>query len=132
VRRSFKRIFAFAFFLLSFCVAFCCVFSPAAFLSDSFDAVLFDAVLFDHTIPYESSTKHALTQSPAAHQNQNHTKNNHNSWLPVPEFAVSALLGEGAAVVLEGQRVLPARAQAAGFEFKYPELSAALRQVLGK
>ena len=33
------------------------------------------------------------------------------SWLPVPDFALQTLLGEGAGVVLEGQRVLPARAQ---------------------
>lgn len=37
------------------------------------------------------------------------------SWLPVPDFALQTLLGEGASVVLEGQRVLPARTQAAGF-----------------
>ena len=33
------------------------------------------------------------------------------SWLPVPDFALQTLLGEGAGVVLQGQRVLPARAQ---------------------
>ena len=33
------------------------------------------------------------------------------SWLPVPDFALQTLLGEGANVVLEGQRVLPARVQ---------------------
>lgn len=33
------------------------------------------------------------------------------SWLPVPDFALQTLLGEGAGVVLDGQRVLPARAQ---------------------
>mmetsp|Transcript_1727 Transcript_1727/g.5018 ORF Transcript_1727/g.5018 Transcript_1727/m.5018 type:complete len:383 (-) Transcript_1727:630-1778(-) len=51
------------------------------------------------------------------------------SWLPVPDFALQTLLGEGAGVVLDGQRVLPARAQEAGFKFKFPEVSAALKSV---
>ena len=33
------------------------------------------------------------------------------SWLPLPEFTQQTLLGEGAGVGLEGQCVLPARAQ---------------------
>lgn len=33
-------------------------------------------------------------------------------------------------VVLEGQKVLPTRAQQAGFKFKYSELSDALRNIL--
>ena len=36
------------------------------------------------------------------------------SWVPVPDFALQALLGEGARVVLEGQRVVPSRAQVRG------------------
>jgi len=52
------------------------------------------------------------------------------SWLPVPDFALQALLGEGATVVLEGQRVLPARTQAAGFEFKFADVGSALRNIL--
>jgi NAD dependent epimerase/dehydratase family enzyme len=33
-------------------------------------------------------------------------------------------------VLLDSQRVLPAAAQAAGFHFQYPELSAALESIL--
>ena len=33
-------------------------------------------------------------------------------------------------MVLEGQRVLPARTQAAGFSFKYGDVADALRNVL--
>mgnify|MGYP001810700741 CR=1 FL=1 len=33
------------------------------------------------------------------------------SLVPVPDFALRTLLGEGASVVLEGQRVVPSRAQ---------------------
>ena len=52
------------------------------------------------------------------------------SWLPVPGFALDLLLGEGAKVVLEGQRVLPQRTQADGFTFAYPDLKPALQQFL--
>ena len=48
------------------------------------------------------------------------------SLLPVPAPILQLLLGDGAQVVLEGQQVLPARLQAQGFQFRYPELSAAL------
>jgi NAD dependent epimerase/dehydratase family enzyme len=34
-------------------------------------------------------------------------------------------------VLLNSQRVLPAAAQAAGFHFQYPELAAALENILG-
>ena len=55
---------------------------------------------------------------------------NRPSWLPVPSFALEALLGEGAKVVLEGQRVLPSQTLAAGFKYEYPDLPQALEQVL--
>jgi uncharacterized protein (TIGR01777 family) len=48
------------------------------------------------------------------------------SLLPVPAPLLQLLLGDGARVVLEGQQVLPARLQAQGFRFQYPELNAAL------
>lgn len=48
------------------------------------------------------------------------------SLLPVPAPILQLLLGDGARVVLEGQRVLPAHLEAQGFQFRYPELSAAL------
>jgi uncharacterized protein (TIGR01777 family) len=48
------------------------------------------------------------------------------SLLPVPAPVLQLLLGDGARVVLEGQRVLPRRLQALGFRFRFPELSAAL------
>ncbi|MFM7085978.1 MAG: TIGR01777 family oxidoreductase [Cyanobium sp.] len=48
------------------------------------------------------------------------------SLLPVPAPILQLLLGDGARVVLEGQQVLPARLQQQGFQFRYPELNAAL------
>ncbi|KAF8405329.1 hypothetical protein HHK36_010233 [Tetracentron sinense] len=52
------------------------------------------------------------------------------SWLPVPDFALKAVLGEGACVVLEGQKVLPSRAKELGFSFKYPYVKDALKAIL--
>jgi len=53
------------------------------------------------------------------------------SWLPVPGFALEALLGDGAKVVLEGQQVLPKRTQSIGFQYQYPTVKQALKEVLG-
>jgi uncharacterized protein len=52
------------------------------------------------------------------------------SWLPVPDFALALLLGEAAQVVLEGQNVQPQNTQNSGFQFQYPTLQEALKQIL--
>lgn len=52
------------------------------------------------------------------------------SWLPVPEFSLRIALGEMADVVINGQRVLPRRAQELGYSFRFPELAPALRDLL--
>lgn len=52
------------------------------------------------------------------------------SWLPVPSFALEALLGEGAKVVLEGQQVLPKRTTSSGFEYRYTTVKQALEEIL--
>ena len=48
----------------------------------------------------------------------------------VPAFMLKAAMGEMAKVALEGQRVLPRRAQEAGFTFRHTELEAALKSLL--
>lgn len=55
---------------------------------------------------------------------------NRPSWLPVPGFALEALLGDGAIVVLEGQQVLPKRTLESGFEYAYPTVKQALEAIL--
>ena len=51
--------------------------------------------------------------------------------LPMPALAVRALFGEmGVALLLHGQRVFPRRLQAAGYEFRYSELDAALHSLV--
>ena len=49
---------------------------------------------------------------------------------PVPPFALKALFGEMAEMLLGGQRVLPRATEAAGYRFQYPDLAPALRNVL--
>jgi uncharacterized protein len=55
---------------------------------------------------------------------------NRPSWLPVPDFVLEVLLGDGAIVVLEGQQVLPKQTQQTGFSYQYPELKPALADIV--
>ncbi|MGB3651709.1 MAG: TIGR01777 family oxidoreductase [Rivularia sp. (in: cyanobacteria)] len=55
---------------------------------------------------------------------------NRPSWLPVPSFAIEAMLGDGAVVVLEGQKVLPQRTLSSGFTYEYPNLKPALAEII--
>lgn len=48
------------------------------------------------------------------------------SLLPVPGFALRLAVGELADLLLTGQRVVPARALAGGFAFRFPTIEAAL------
>ena len=50
----------------------------------------------------------------------------------MPGFVMKLLLGEASELLLEGQRVYPARLLDAGFEFTYPDLDRALTSVLQK
>ncbi len=50
--------------------------------------------------------------------------------LPVPGFALRIALGEMSEMLLASQRVLPSVAKSAGFSFQYPDLHAALENLL--
>lgn len=52
------------------------------------------------------------------------------AFLPIPEFALRALYGEMASVLVESQRVVPQAAQSAGFQFLHPDLAETLRGLL--
>lgn len=53
------------------------------------------------------------------------------TFIPLPEFAVSMLFGEmGAALLLASTKVLPKRLEDSGFEFKYPQLKAAIEHAV--
>ncbi len=51
-------------------------------------------------------------------------------YLPVPAFAMQLMLGEVSSVVLEGQTVLPKKLLDQGYQFKFPRLEDALRDLL--
>jgi hypothetical protein len=51
---------------------------------------------------------------------------------PVPGFMLRLIKGEFGGVILKGQRVLPRRLLAAGFQFHYPTLQVALSEILGR
>jgi uncharacterized protein (TIGR01777 family) len=53
-------------------------------------------------------------------------------WLRIPGPLLRIALGERAQLLVDGQRVVPARASAAGFLFQYHDLGTALQQLLGR
>jgi uncharacterized protein (TIGR01777 family) len=54
------------------------------------------------------------------------------SWAPVPGFALRLLLGEMAEpLLLQGQKVVPARTEQLGYRFRFRTAEAALRDLLG-
>ena len=50
--------------------------------------------------------------------------------MPTPGFMLRVMLGQVASVVTTGQRVLPRKALSLGYAFKFPEVDAALADVL--
>jgi uncharacterized protein (TIGR01777 family) len=52
------------------------------------------------------------------------------AFLPTPGFGLRLLLGEVAELVTKGQRVLPKRALALGFNYRFPTLDEALKDLL--
>jgi uncharacterized protein len=54
------------------------------------------------------------------------------AFAPVPGLAVKALYGEMATIVTTGQRAVPRRLMELGYEFRQPDLEAALRSATGR
>jgi len=52
------------------------------------------------------------------------------SFIPTPAFAIRLALGEMSDIALTGQRVIPKRALEFGYQFQYPDLESALKNVL--
>ena len=54
------------------------------------------------------------------------------SWMPVPDFALQALLGEGSSLVLQGQKVLPKELLREGYRFEYETITDALNEIVNE
>ncbi|HZP84176.1 MAG TPA: TIGR01777 family oxidoreductase [Chthonomonadaceae bacterium] len=54
------------------------------------------------------------------------------AWLPLPGFALKAIVGEFAETLLGGQKALPTVAQKLGYAFQFSDIDTALRSVLQK
>jgi uncharacterized protein (TIGR01777 family) len=50
--------------------------------------------------------------------------------IPAPAFALRTLFGEAATVVVDGQRVLPAKLESYGYSFQFTQLESALKNLL--
>jgi uncharacterized protein (TIGR01777 family) len=56
----------------------------------------------------------------------------HRAWLPVPAPLVRMGLGVITDILVRGKRVVPARASALGYQFRFPDLDGALHDLLGQ
>lgn len=54
------------------------------------------------------------------------------AFMPTPAFGLRLMLGQVASVITSGQRVLPRNALDLGYVFKFPDLDAALQNVLAR
>lgn len=52
------------------------------------------------------------------------------SWLPVPDFALKILYGDGAKVILSGQKAIPEKLLNSGYQFSFSDLKKALTDIL--
>jgi len=86
---------------------------------------LVNAFLFVIQTPELSGTVNAVSPHPST--NAEFTEMfgkvlKQTTWLTIPPFALKMLLGEGALIMTEGQKVMPEKLLSAGFRFKYPTL----------
>lgn len=94
--------------------------------------------LIRHALQHETLSGPVNATAPEPVRNSEFTKilgrvlNRPTLSLGVPKLALEVMLGGFAHVLLASQRALPARAQEAGYTFRYPTLELALRAILGR
>ncbi len=92
--------------------------------------------VFLHALNDESLTGPINAVSPGIVRNEEFTRElahalHRPAFLAAPSFALNLLLGEMAEVALASQRVVPRRALETNYQFRYPTLVAALKDLLG-
>jgi NAD dependent epimerase/dehydratase family enzyme len=50
--------------------------------------------------------------------------------MPAPAFVIRAILGEFGGVLLSSQRAMPDKLISKGYQFKFPKLPEALREII--
>ena len=53
------------------------------------------------------------------------------SWIPVPQFVLKLMFGEGSVALTGGQSVVPEKTAESGYEFKYTDVRSALKNLIG-
>lgn len=94
---------------------------------------LVNLILFSLTNPQVEGVFNATAPNPVTMNELCHVLGevlHRPSWLPVPEFALELMLGDGAKVVLEGQKVLPKRTLSTNFNYQYPTIKPALEEIV--
>jgi NAD dependent epimerase/dehydratase family enzyme len=52
------------------------------------------------------------------------------AFMPAPKFLIKLAMGELGSTLLDSQRVIPENLTKAGFQFRYPDLTSAIRQIV--
>lgn len=86
-----------------------------------------------YALDNESASGAVNVVAPEKHTNKTFTKTlgrviKRPTVIPVPRLAIRALFGEMGSTVTEGSNPSPARLEQLGFEFRWPQLEAALRR----
>ena len=93
------------------------------------------AILFELDTPAASGPVNLTAPEPATNRELSKALGRalrRPAFAPVPALAVKTLYGQMAEIVIAGQRAVPARLTELGYDFKQPELEAALRDATGR
>lgn len=106
--------------------------SAQSWMSWIHEADLANLICYCLEHPEINGVLNAVAPQPVTHREFTHVLAhllNRPAFFRVPAFALKATLGELSTVLLDSQRVVPSRAQEFGFQFQFPLLEQALRDL---